>query len=129
MAGLPRGLRPGLILALIASGVGSGRPALAETGDADGVVTAYPLPTTAREAYSPIGEGFESPLDVREDLKGPKPYIGEREERRKAQREQRPPAATSVISPVSSPTFSSSAASSIRPSRFMRRKTRAPRSI
>jgi hypothetical protein len=92
MAGLPRWLRPGLILALIASGVGPGRPALAETGDDDGVVTSYPLPMTAGEAYSPIGEGFESPLDEREDLKGPKPYIDEREEQLKARREQRPEA-------------------------------------
>ena len=79
MAGLPRGLsRPGLILALIAFGVASARPALAESGNADGTVTAYPLPATAQEAYSPIGEGFESPLEAREDLKGPKPYIDER---------------------------------------------------
>ena len=93
MAGLPRGLlRPGLSLLLIASGVGPGRPAFAETGDADGVVTAYPLPATAQEAYSPIGEGFESPLEAREDLKGPKPYIDEREERLRPQREQQPEA-------------------------------------
>ena len=93
MAGLPRGLsRPGLILALIAFGVVSALPALAESCNADGTVTAYPLPATAQEAYSPIGEGFESPLEAREDLKGPKPYIDERAERLRAQREQGPEA-------------------------------------
>ncbi len=91
MAGLTRGcaLRPVLVLALIASGVGLGPPALADSGNGDGAVTGYPLPATAGQAYSPIGEGFESPLDPRDDLKGPKPYIDEREERLKAQREQR----------------------------------------
>jgi hypothetical protein len=84
-----RALRPVLVLALIASGVGLGRPALADSGNGDGAVTPHPLPATASEAYSPIGEGFESPLDPRDDLKGPKPYIDEREERLKAQREQR----------------------------------------
>ena len=84
-----RALRPVLVLALIASGFGLGRPALANSGNGDGTVTPYPLPATASEAYSPIGEGFESPLDPRDDLKGPKPYIDEREERLKAEREQR----------------------------------------
>ena len=74
MAGLMRGaaLRHLLILALVASGFGLCSPALADSGGADGGVTPYPLPTTAREAYSPIGEGFESPIDPRENLKGPK---------------------------------------------------------
>ncbi|MGI8851764.1 MAG: hypothetical protein ACR2GC_00405 [Methyloceanibacter sp.] len=35
----------------------------------------YPIPATAQQAYSPIGEGFESPLDPRENLKGPMPYV------------------------------------------------------
>ena len=30
----------------------------------------YPVPATAAEAYSPIGEGFDSPIEPREDLKG-----------------------------------------------------------
>jgi outer membrane porin, OprD family len=91
MAGLTRGQAtgPALFLALIVSGFGLGTNAFAQGAGGDGTPTAYPLPATAKEAYSPIGEGFVSPLDARDDLKGPKPYLDEREERLKAQREQR----------------------------------------
>jgi outer membrane porin, OprD family len=91
MAGLTRG-RPSralLALAAMACGFGLGSGALADSGGADGTDTDYPLPSSAQEAYSPIGEGFESPIDPREDLKGPKPYVDEREERLKTKREQR----------------------------------------
>lgn len=78
-----------LILALMASGFGLDAGALADSGGADGGVTPYPLPASAKEAYSPIGEGFESPLDPRDDLKGPKPYIDQRELYLEAQRQSR----------------------------------------
>ena len=38
----------------------------------------YPIPATAGQAYSPIGEGFESPTDPRDDLKGPAPLVDDR---------------------------------------------------
>ena len=90
MAGLMRGaVRHLLVLALVAAGFGPGSHARAQGAGGDGSATPYPLPSNAKEAYSPIGEGFESPLDPRDDLKGPAPYLDEREERLKAQREQR----------------------------------------
>ncbi len=92
MAGLTRGhaFHPVLILALIASGLGLSTRSLAEGGGGgDGAPTPYPLPSNAKEAYSPIGEGFESPIDPREDLKGPGPYLDEREARLAAQRQSR----------------------------------------
>lgn len=58
--------------------------------------TDYPIPSRASEAYSPIGEGFRSPLEPRDDLRGPKRYVDPREARLKAERRQRWP---------SSPTF------------------------
>ena len=51
----------------------------------------YPIPSTAHEAYSPIGEGFTSPLDPRAELKGPKPYVDERAARLKAGRQNESP--------------------------------------
>ncbi len=71
--------------AFVAIGFGLGQSALAQ--DTTGTGIDYPIPSTAREAYSPIGEGFESPIAPRENLKGPKPYVDEREERLKAKRE------------------------------------------
>jgi outer membrane porin, OprD family len=53
--------------------------------------TDYPIPSSAREAYSPIAEGFETPIEPRKDLRGPKPYVDPREERLKAQRRERWP--------------------------------------
>lgn len=82
-------LRQVLILSIAALGFGISSPLRADSSGADGGVTPYPMPTTAGEAYSPIGEGFESPIDPRADLKGPKPYLDEREERLKAQRQSR----------------------------------------
>ena len=79
MAGIRgRAIRATLILAPIAFGLGLSPRALAQSAS-DGAVTDYPLPSAAGEAYSPIGEGFESPVEPREDLKGPKPYIDQRE--------------------------------------------------
>lgn len=66
MAGLTWGhaFRPVLVLALIASGFGLSTRSLAEGASGnDGAPTPYPLPSRAKEAYSPIGEGFESPID------------------------------------------------------------------
>jgi len=53
--------------------------------------TDFPIPSSAREAYGPIAEGFESPLEPRDDLKEPKHYVDERKERLKAQRQERWP--------------------------------------
>ncbi len=50
-----------------------------------------------REAFSPIAEGFESPLEPREHLKGSKRHIDEREERLKAQRQERWPNAPAFV--------------------------------
>jgi len=33
----------------------------------------FPIPSSAHEAYSPIGEGFETPIEPRADLKAAKP--------------------------------------------------------
>ena len=76
-----------LAIAAIAAGLGLGAVALAQAGGAgEGGAESYPLPGSAPEAYSPIGEGFESPIEPRADLKGPKPYVDEREARLKAAR-------------------------------------------
>ncbi len=39
----------------------------------------YPIPSTAGQSYSPIREGFTTPIDARSDLKGPARYVDERE--------------------------------------------------
>ena len=87
MAGLTKGraVWVACVLALIMCGSGLSSRALAQGA------TDYPIPSSAREAFSPIAEGFESPLEPRDDLKGPKPHIDEREERLKAQRQERWP--------------------------------------
>ena len=59
--------------------------------------TDYPIPSSAREAYSPIAEGFESPIAPREDLKGPKPWVDTREARLEAQRKTRMPDAAAFF--------------------------------
>jgi outer membrane porin, OprD family len=91
MAGLIQGRAAGagLALALIASGLVLPARVRAQGAGGDGFETSYPIPSTAAEAYSPIGEGFESPIEPREDLKGPKHYTDEREERLKAKRRER----------------------------------------
>lgn len=38
----------------------------------------YPIPATAGQSYSPIREGFTTPIDARADLKGPTHYADER---------------------------------------------------
>lgn len=53
--------------------------------------TDYPIPSSAREAYSPIGEGFDTPLAPRDDLREPESYRDPREARLEAQRQQRMP--------------------------------------
>jgi hypothetical protein len=89
MAGLMKdgAARATLILALITSFAGLSSQALAQG------VFDYPIPDSAREAYSPIGEGFRSPLHPRDDLRGPKHYTDPREARLKAARQQRVPGA------------------------------------
>ncbi len=74
MAGLMKGTAGLAVLALIfvASGAGLSSRAYGQ-GAHD-----YPIPSSAKEAYSPIREGFESPIEPRERLRGPKPYIDAR---------------------------------------------------
>ncbi len=83
-------LRSALLVALL--GLVSGQTAMAQSGGGDGAgggqggPADYPIPATAREAYSPIGEGFESPIEPREDLKGPAPVDDERRAQMRAAR-------------------------------------------
>lgn len=86
-----RGVWAACVLALILCG---GLPSRALAQGA----TDYPIPSSAREAYSPIVEGFESPISPRQDLKGPEPYVDERVERLKAKRAQRWPNAPAFFS-------------------------------
>ncbi len=51
--------------------------------------TDYPIPSSAKEAYSPIGEGFETPISPRKGLRGPTYHVDTREERLKAKRRER----------------------------------------
>jgi hypothetical protein len=51
----------------------------------------YPIPSTAQESYSPIREGFTTPIDPRADLKGPTPYVDERAAELKASRRNEVP--------------------------------------
>ncbi|MGB6428448.1 MAG: OprD family outer membrane porin [Methyloceanibacter sp.] len=85
-------LRGVTVLALLC--MASGQAAVAQgaggEGGSQGGPTDYPLPGTAHEVYSPIGEGFDSPIDPRADLKGPKPYVDDREARLKAARARTP---------------------------------------
>jgi hypothetical protein len=87
MAGLPTNRAVwGVLFPAFAAGVLQTCSAALAQGATD-----YPIPSTAREAYSPIGEGFDSPLDPRDDLRGARRYVDPREERLKARRAQRSP--------------------------------------
>ena len=77
-----------LVVTLIASGFGLGSHALAQQS-AGGMQTDYPIPSTAREAYSPIGEGFTSPIESTAGFIGSAPYTDEREAHLAAKRQQR----------------------------------------
>ena len=86
MAGSMKGraIRAALAFVLIIlGGAGFSSRALAQGA------TDYPIPSNAREALSPIGEGFESPIDPREDLRAPKRYIDPRDTRLEAMRHER----------------------------------------
>jgi hypothetical protein len=89
MAGLMRGgagrAAFSLGLALLAAGAGLSPRALAQGA------TDYPIPSSANEAFSPISEGFTTPLDPRDDLRGPKSYVDPREARLEATRRERMP--------------------------------------
>jgi len=84
--------RGALAFVAVAAGLGLGSDAYAQAGNAsgegagEGGVDSYPLPGSAREAYSPIGEGFDSPIEPRANLKGPAPDVDEREARLRAAR-------------------------------------------
>ena len=51
----------------------------------------YPIPSTAQESYSPIREGFTTPIDPRDALRGPKPHVDERSAPLKAARQNEAP--------------------------------------
>jgi len=87
MAGFMRGraLRAVLGIALMAAGGGLSSRALAQGA------TDYPIPSSAEEAFSPISEGFATPIDPRDDLRGPKRHVDSREARLKAMRHERMP--------------------------------------
>ena len=51
----------------------------------------YPIPSTAQESYSPIREGFTTPIDPRDALRGPKPHVDERSATLKAARQDEAP--------------------------------------
>jgi hypothetical protein len=74
MAGLMKSTagRAGLAFVLIAFGAG-----VSSRVHAQGA-TDYPIPSSAKEVYSPIREGFESPIEPREALRGPAPYVDTR---------------------------------------------------
>jgi outer membrane porin, OprD family len=77
----PASARHGALVATLAVLVfASCTPVRAQDAGAGGLggVPDYPIPPSARQAYSPIGEGFESPLDPREDLRGPVPHVDDR---------------------------------------------------
>ena len=66
-------------LALACAAWAIGGEAMAQDGGGGrGGPVDYPLPATAHQAYSPIGEGFESPIHPRENLKGPAPLVDDR---------------------------------------------------
>ena len=87
MAGLTAGrvFRALLVPAFILFSAGISTRALAQGA------TDYPVPSSAREAYSPIADGFVSPIEPREDLRGTAPYIDERAARLEAGRPYRLP--------------------------------------
>lgn len=86
MVGLTAGRALALLVpALILCGAGTSPGALAQ-GAQD-----YPIPSSAREVYSPAAEGFMSPIEPREDLRGPAPYVDERAARLEASRPYRLP--------------------------------------
>ncbi|HWM31475.1 MAG TPA: hypothetical protein VNO69_07235, partial [Methyloceanibacter sp.] len=67
--------RGAFIGAIVVACLGLGQTARAQGAAGSDGLPDYPIPATAQQAYSPIGEGFESPLDPRENLKGPMPYV------------------------------------------------------
>jgi hypothetical protein len=87
MAGRVAGgaLRALLVPAFMLCGAGMSPRALAQ-GAHD-----YPIPSSTREAYGPIREGFMSPIEPREGLLGPMPYVDERAARLEAMRPYRMP--------------------------------------
>lgn len=74
MAGLMKGTAGRAVLAFVLIAFGAG---LSSRAYAQGAYD-YPIPSHAKEAYSPIREGFESPIEPREGLRGPAPYIDTR---------------------------------------------------
>ncbi len=76
-----RSRRRAFLLALAFAAWAIGGEALAQGAGGGGGQAGpidYPIPATAGQAYSPIGEGFESPTHPRDDLKGPAPLVDDR---------------------------------------------------
>ncbi|MGE3529238.1 MAG: OprD family outer membrane porin [Methyloceanibacter sp.] len=57
----------------------------------------YPIPSTASDAYSPIREGFEVPIEPRDGLKGPQQSVDPGAARLEAERRHRWPTAPAFI--------------------------------
>jgi len=51
----------------------------------------YPIPSTAKQSYSPIREGFTTPINPRDDLRGAEPHVDERSVELKAARQGEAP--------------------------------------
>ena len=93
-----QGVRAALAVAVASAALFCSAGALAQTTSGTGVETSagedmpdYPIPAKAREAYSPIQEGFESPIDPRGDLKAAASYVDERAQRLKEGRAEQGP--------------------------------------
>lgn len=93
-----QGVRAALVVAVASAALFCSAEALAQTASGTGVETSagedmpdYPIPAKAREAYSPIQEGFESPIDPRGDLKAAASYVDERAQRLKEERAEQGP--------------------------------------
>ena len=74
----PASARHGVFVAILAAlAFASCTPVRAQEAGAGGLggVTDYPIPPSARQAYSPIGEGFESPLDPRKVCEARHPML------------------------------------------------------
>lgn len=85
-----RGVFPASLFALLILCQQAGAQSTGSDGANDNADD-YPIPSTARQSYTPIREGFTTPIDGRADLKGPTRYVDERAARLKAARENEAP--------------------------------------
>ena len=81
-----------VVWTVLLSGIAAAVLQIPSPGFAQGP-TDYPIPSQAREAFSPIAEGFDGPIEPRADLRGPKRFVDPRETRLELRRAQRWPGA------------------------------------